>query len=255
MTIEAGGHQNLNFTQTDCNNFIQRRRATLLKKGDANNLLAYFKKKKIEDESFFYEIRTNDDNEICGCFYCDGKSRQDYALFGDVVAFDTTFKTNNYEMVCAPIIGINHHGQTILFGCGLLDGETTEACTWFFEVFVQAMGGKKPKTIFTDQAASISAAIREVFPDSHHRLCLWHIFQNAAKHLNHVFEKFSTFSQEFRSCVYDPETIEEFKSSWKSLLEKFGLSENVWLKSLYEIREKWAQVYGRSNFCAGINCF
>lgn len=120
-------------------------------------------------------------------FFCDGKSRRDYAVFGDAVCFDTTFKTNNYNIVCAPIVGINNYGQTILFGCALLDGETTEACAWLFNVFLQAMKGKRPKTIFTDQAASIAAAIEEVLPDSHHRLCLWHIFQNAAKHLNHVF--------------------------------------------------------------------
>lgn len=83
------------------------------------------------------------------------------------------------------------------------------------------MGGKKPKTIFTYQAASIAAAIREVLPLTHHRLCLWHIFQNAAKHLNHVFSEFSTFSQAFKSCIYDPETIEEFESSWKALLDNY----------------------------------
>lgn len=155
-------------------------------------------------------------------------------------------------MVCAPIVGVNHHGQTILFGCGLLDGETSEACKWFFDVFLEAMGGKKPKTIFTDQAASIASAIREVLPESHHRLCLWHIYQNAAKHLNPVFEKFSMFSQDFKRCIYDPESVEEFESSWKDLLDYYDLTENDWLKDLYELREKWAQIYGRSNFCASM---
>ncbi|XP_024177242.2 protein FAR1-RELATED SEQUENCE 5 isoform X3 [Rosa chinensis] len=252
LTVEAGGPENLNFLQTDCNNFIQRRRAKFLKKGDAQCLLDYFKKKQMEDKSFFYAIRTNIDNEICGCFFCDGKSRSDYTIFGDVVVFDTTFKTNKYDMVCAPIVGVNHHGQTILFGCGLLDGETTEACKWFFDVFLQAMGGKKPKTIFTDQAASIASAIREVLPNSHHRLCLWHIYQNAAKHLSQVFTKFSTFSQAFKSCIYDPESVEEFESSWKDLLDYYDLKENEWLKDLYNLREKWAQIYGRCNFCAGM---
>ncbi|KAL6205398.1 hypothetical protein ACLB2K_022658 [Fragaria x ananassa] len=198
LTVEAGGPKNLNFLQTDCNNFIRRRRAEFLEK----------------------------------------------------VVFDTTFKTNKYGMVCAPIVGVNHQGQTILFGYGLLDGETSEACKWFFNVFLEAMGGKKPKTIFTDQAASIASAIREVLPESHHHLCLWHIYQNAAKHLNPVFEKFSMFSQDFKRCIYNPESVEEFESSWKDLLDYYDLTENDWLKDLYELREKWAQIYGRSNFCA-----
>ncbi|KAK9926866.1 hypothetical protein M0R45_024074 [Rubus argutus] len=55
-----------------------------------------------------------------------------------------------------------------------------------------------------------------------------------------------------KACVYDPETIEEFESSWKDLLDYYDLKENGWLKELYQLREKWAQVYGRSNFCAGM---
>ncbi|KAK2641793.1 hypothetical protein Ddye_023556 [Dipteronia dyeriana] len=128
MATEARRSQHLNFIEADCNNFIMRKRAEFLKKGDAKCLLEYFKQKQIGDKSFFYAIRTNSENEICGCFFCDGKSRRDYVLFGDVICFDTTFKTNNYNMVCAPIVGVNNHGQSVLFGCGLLDGETTEAC-------------------------------------------------------------------------------------------------------------------------------
>lgn len=114
------------------------------------------------------------------------------------------------------------------------------------------MGGNKPMTIFTDQAASNTAAIREVLPLTHHHLCLWHIFHNAAKYLNHVFSEFSTFSQAFKSCIYDPETIKEFESSRKALLDDHDLSENTWLQGLYEFHEKWAQIYGQSNFCAGM---
>jgi zinc finger SWIM domain-containing protein 3 len=147
-------------------------------------------------------------------------------IFDDVVVFDTTLKTNNYDIVCALIVGINHHGQTILFGCGLLDGEIIEACKWFFDVFLQAMVGKKPKTIFRNQVASISNVIREVLPGFHHCLCLWHIYQNAAKHLSQVFSELSTFSQAFKSCVYDLKTIKEFESSWKALLDDYVMKEN-----------------------------
>ena len=31
-----------------------------------------------------------------------------------------------------------------------------------------------------------------------------------------------------------------------------GLRENSWLQGIYSLREKWAQVYARSHFCAGV---
>ena len=49
-------------------------------------------------------------------------------FFGDVVIFDTTYNTNRYGMIFAPLTGVNHHGQTIIFGCGFLSDETIVIC-------------------------------------------------------------------------------------------------------------------------------
>ncbi|KAB2613207.1 protein FAR1-RELATED SEQUENCE 5-like [Pyrus ussuriensis x Pyrus communis] len=88
------------------------------------------------------------------------------------------------------------------------------------------MDGKAPGTIFTDQAQSITPAISE----------------NAARNLNHVFSE----------CIYDPETIEEFESSWNKLLDDYELGGNDCLEGIYLLREKWAQIYGQYHFCTGI---
>ena len=48
---------------------------------------------------------------------------------------------------------------------------------WLFETFLSAMSGKQPKTIFTDQSAAMANAIEDVFPESNHRLCVWHIIR------------------------------------------------------------------------------
>ncbi|XP_026414157.1 protein FAR1-RELATED SEQUENCE 5-like [Papaver somniferum] len=253
MREESGCARNLNFTRIDSNNFIQRiKRLEFFKKGDAQCLLDYFKKKKQENKHFFYCFRTNEDGETRGVFFCDAQSRRDYALFGDAVCFDTTFRTNNYNMLCAPIVGINNHGQTTLFGCGLIDGESTDAVVWLFNTFMEAMEGKRPVSIFSDQAPGILKAVEEVFPDSHHGLCLWHISQNAAKHLGKTFSEYKSFASDFKSCIYDPETIDEFEKNWKKMLEDYKLTNNEWLQGIYDLREKWAQVYSHSYFCAGI---
>lgn len=249
---EAGGPEYLNFIQSDCSNLLGKERASLLKQGDAHCLLQYFKKRKEENKHFFYSFLTNDNLEIRGIFFCDGLSRRDYALFGDVICFDTTFRTNNYGLVCAPIVGVNNHGQTTIFGCGLLEGETSDAVVWMFNTFLEVMGGKKPGTIFTDQSMAISKAISIVFPEAHHRLCIWHIYQNGLKHLSSVFKKYESFSARFKECIYEPETVEEFDEMWNALLVDYGLENNKWLKGLYELREKWAQVYAHAYFCAGI---
>ncbi|XP_020426620.1 protein FAR1-RELATED SEQUENCE 5 [Prunus persica] len=92
-----------------------------------------------------------------------------------------------------------------------------------------AMSGKKPKSILTDQDAAMSAALALKWPETSHRLCIWHIYQNAAKHLSGVFEKFKDFSKDFSSCIYDYEDEDAFLNAWNSMLGKYTLVGNDWL--------------------------
>ena len=48
------------------------------------------------------------------------------------------------------------------------------------------MSEKKPITIFTDQDATMLAAIKVVMPKIYHTSCSWHMWQNAEKHLGHL---------------------------------------------------------------------
>ena len=87
--------------------------------------------------------------------------------------------------------------------------------------------------------------------ETYHILCLWHIYQNALKNLNHLFKSQKTFNADCRSCIDDGEYEEEFISAWENMLEKYDLQENEWLQDLFKEREKWAMVYGRNTFSAG----
>ena len=145
------------------------------------------KNKQLENPSFFNAIHINkEDGRIANFFWGDSQSIMDYKCFGDAVSFDTTFQTNKFEMSFAPILRANHHKRTVIFGAALLYSETIESFVWLFETFMAAMSGKHPSTIFTDQDAAMAGAIAFVFPNTSHRLCLWHICLNAAKHFGHV---------------------------------------------------------------------
>ncbi|XP_026410626.1 protein FAR1-RELATED SEQUENCE 5-like [Papaver somniferum] len=217
FSVESGGSQILNFTQMDCNNHIQRRRRQdVLKKGDVEHLLEYFLEKQKDNPYFFYAIEMDEPGQLCNYFWTDAKCMMDYSFFGDVLIFDTTFGTNGYDKPFAPFVGKNNHGPTTLFGCALLLDGSTDSFVLLFKTFLNAMNGKHPQTIFTDQATPIMNAINLVFPNTHHRLCLCHIFELAAKHLSHVFASSEFFSKDFKKCIYENETKDEFESMWKS---------------------------------------
>ncbi|KAK8575688.1 hypothetical protein V6N12_063355 [Hibiscus sabdariffa] len=74
--------------------------------------------------------------------------------------------------------------------------------------------------------------------------------RKVAKHLSDVLERFSSFTKDFSSCVYDHDEEEEFLNAWDQMLVKYNLENNSWLQKQFELREKWALVYGRQTFCA-----
>jgi zinc finger SWIM domain-containing protein 3 len=112
------------------------------------------------------------------------------------------------------------------------------------------MSDKHPQTIITDEDAAMAKAISIVLPDSIHKLCVWHMNQNACKHLAGVVPDYKKFNADFQHCIYDIEEEDEFISAWNGMLDKYGLHENEWLQRWFEKRKHWALVYGRNTFSA-----
>ncbi|KAJ0100266.1 hypothetical protein Patl1_21120 [Pistacia atlantica] len=117
--------------------------------------------------------------------------------------------------------------------------------------FLEAMGNRQPKIIFTDGCQALSDALEVVLPDTKHLLGLRYIFQNTAEHLS-SYSGQTDFDSLFNKCIFDCASEEEFESMWGSLLEQYNLYENSWLKDLYALRGKWSQYTCKSIFSAGM---
>ncbi|KAG6410787.1 hypothetical protein SASPL_128856 [Salvia splendens] len=251
LTNEAGGAQNVGFTLQDCRNFLQSKRMNLISAGDCQSLLKHLQSLQASGSNLFYSFQVDDQNRMTNFFWCDGASRIDYDYFGDVVVFDTTYRTNKYNMVCAPFVGVNNHWKNVLFGCAFMLDETITSFIWVFETFMEAMGGKAPKTIFTDQDSAMANAIGKVFPNSVHRLCVWHISKNATQHISHLLSD-SRFKAKLNKIMYEVEMENEMEQLWRDLCEEWNVGENKWLCNLYSLRHKWCPAFNRASFSAGI---
>ncbi|KAL6312425.1 hypothetical protein AAG906_016379 [Vitis piasezkii] len=151
---------------------------------------------------FFYLMDLSDDGHLRNVFWIDSRSRAAYGYFGDVVAFDTVCLSNKYEIPLLAFVGVNHHGQPVLLGCGLLADETPETYIWLFRAWLTCMSGRPPQTIITDQCKALQSAIAEVFPRAHHRLCLSHVMQRILEKLGDLQEN-EPFRTALNRTVYD----------------------------------------------------
>ncbi|XP_015889513.2 protein FAR1-RELATED SEQUENCE 5 [Ziziphus jujuba] len=246
---EYGGISNVGFTERDCRNYMRSSRQRTLG-GDTQHLLDYLRSKQAENPAFFYAVQGDEDQCMSNIFWADPKARTNYTYFGDTVTFDTTYRSNRYRLPFAPFTGVNHHGQPVLFGCALLINESESSFVWLFETWLAAMSGRSPVSITTDHDRVIRLAVTQVFPESRHRFCKWHIFKECQEKLSHVLSEHPSFEAELHKCVNLTESVEEFESCWLSIIDRYDLREHEWLQSVYSNRRQWVPVYLRDAFFA-----
>ncbi|XP_042955964.1 protein FAR1-RELATED SEQUENCE 4-like isoform X2 [Carya illinoinensis] len=249
----AGGFENLSFNEKDCRNYVDKICNIQLGKGGAGALCDYFARMQYKNDGFFSLIDMDDDGRLRNVFWADARSRAAYKYFGDVVAFDTTYLTNKYGVPFVLFVGVNHHGQSILLGAGLISSEDTETFTWLFQTWLNCMDGEAPKAIITDQDKAMKNAIALVFPNSRHRFCLWHILKKVPEKLGSHDAYKTGLKSQLLNCIYDPQTIEEFEKCWEVLITTCNLQENAWLQSLHTERMYWAPVFMKEVFWAGMS--
>ncbi|XP_020272151.1 protein FAR1-RELATED SEQUENCE 5-like [Asparagus officinalis] len=250
LGVQSGGIENIGCTQRDLYNHERDIRADL-KGHDGEMFYEYLKLEQGKNPSFTFQIEADEEQKITRCFWSDATSRRAYNFFGDVVIFDTTYNTNRYGLIFAPIMGVNNHGQTILFACGFLNHESVDDFVWLFNQFLASMPGGAPKMIITDQDPAMTKAFPLVLPNTFHRYCSWHILIKFSEKIDAV--KYSIYKSEFSACIWKSETPEEFDIQWESLIKKSGLEGNKWLQDQYELRSRWIPAYVNHVFSADMS--
>ena len=215
---------------------------------DMTKLLDNFRNKKSDDPSFFYKFDLDEETRVKNIFWRDGSSLKYYEEYGDCVSFDTTYMTNKYRLPFAPFVGITGHAQTCLFGCAFLHDETAETFKWVFETFLESMGGKHPRSIITDQDKAMKAAIPEVFPNTRHRNCLFHIKNKCYNKNLKVFAKNKGLYEIFEDTVNNCLSEEEFEYLWGKMIEDKKLENNKYFTRMWETRERFIPVYYKHDF-------
>ncbi|GLT48002.1 hypothetical protein SLA2020_216470 [Shorea laevis] len=220
---------------------------------DIQLLFEHFMCMQDENPDFFYAIDLDHEMIARSVFWVDAKGRHDYIHFSDVVFFDTFYIRNKYKIPCIPIVGVNHHFQYMLLGCALIGDLSTSAIVWLMQTWLKAVGGQAPELIITDQDKTLNEAVQNVFPNSGHSFCLWHILGKMSEILGDSLSQDERFMAKFKKCVFRSWTDEQFEKRWGKIVEKFELKENEWILSLYEDRKKWVPAYMRNKFLAGMS--
>ncbi|KAK9666068.1 hypothetical protein RND81_14G157900 [Saponaria officinalis] len=216
----VNGYENIGATLNDFKNF-HRDVKCYINERDGQLFVDRFKNLADTREDFYFDYEVDADNSVARAVWADGAARRNYAVFGDAVSFDSTYSTNKYSMVFTPFTGVDNHRRSVTFCGALLFRENGESFTWLFRRFLEAMGGKEPQYIITDQDPGIIASVANVFKTVRHRFCTWHI-------MNKVLVKY------------------EFDIRWSDIMAEHMVGpEREWFQEVFKIRRQWVLAHCR----------
>ncbi|XP_025703957.1 protein FAR1-RELATED SEQUENCE 5-like [Arachis hypogaea] len=242
----AGGYSLLGFTKKDAYNYIDKMRCSKITDGDSNAAIVYLEGKVAADPMAMARFNLTEDGMLANMFWADGISRVDYQYFGDVIAFDSTYKKNKYNRPLVIFSGLNNHKQTTIFGFGLVLNETIASYTWMLENLLEVMCNKPPSVVVTDGDDTMIATVKKVFSEATHRLCAWHLQKNVTSNGSEQM-----FREIFSKWLYADMEVDEFEFQWDQAVGEYGLHQKCWATQMYEKRHMWASAYLRGKFCVG----
>ncbi|XP_015880033.3 protein FAR-RED IMPAIRED RESPONSE 1-like [Ziziphus jujuba] len=105
--------------------------------------------------------------------------------------------------------------------------------------------------IITDQDPAMTKAIAHSLPNTFHRYCSWHIIEKFSTYLNAI--TYRDFYKDFQQCIWESECPMEFERKWATIVEKASLYNNDWLRSIFEMRNRWVPANVNHIFLAGMS--
>ncbi|KAL3849133.1 hypothetical protein ACJIZ3_011015 [Penstemon smallii] len=251
----------LPFIEKDVRNFVRsckktlEENDTLLTVKRDNDLLELLEACKVEverDGEFVYTFTTDENGRIENIAWAYGNSIRAFSVFEDVVIFDTSYRSVTYNMILGLWFGIDNHGRPVLFGCTLLQDETSQSFSWALQVFVRFMRGRQPQIVVTDMDSGLRDALAVEMPNTKHIISIWQVLSKMSSWFSlQLGLQYSDFISEFDMLCH-LENVEDFEHQWNHLVARFGIGSDKHIALLFSYRTSWPFCYIRSFFLARI---
>lgn len=240
-----------NFVRT-CKKSVQENDVILTEKRE-NELMELLETCKVtaqRDDGFVFNCSTDESGKVENIAWTYGNSIRAFSVFGDVVIFDTTYRSITYNMILGVWLGIDNHGKPVFLGCTLLQDETSRSFSWALKVFVRFMRGRWPQILVTDIDSGLRDAISIEMPNTKHIISIWKVLSKMSSWFSlPLGVQYSDFKSEFDMLCHQ-ENVEDFEQQWNHVVARFGIGSDKHIDLLFSYRTCWPFCYVRNFFLA-----
>ncbi|XP_021717947.1 PKS-NRPS hybrid synthetase CHGG_01239-like [Chenopodium quinoa] len=145
-----------------------------------------------------------------------------------VIGMDSTYKKNRYGMPFFEIVGVTPTNQNFLVTYAFMRSESEESYRWVLQCLRLLIGHhREPSVLLTDRELGLCAALKSVFPNTRHMLCVWHINKDVEAKFTSMFEKKKEIGAKFKN------------GRWRHVIN--ATSEEAYERELVELKTKWSR--------------
>jgi hypothetical protein len=193
----------------------------------------------LEEYNFFFQFVRNEEGQLHSLFAAHPESIKLLRRFHDIFLFDCTYKTNKYGMPVLNICGVTGSNKTTAIAICLLAKETEEDFVWALRQLAKLLRQERisyPRLVVTDRDRALLHAIRRVFPNTHQRLCEWHMKKDIQAYTRSTFKQVLNLrTQRF----VDNEQATEFLSLFTKALT--SSTQNEFEEACTSLQTNWLQ--------------
>ena len=239
------------------------------KEHDAAGIIEELEKRRSTGLEFMSAV--DSDSRLKGLFVECEFGMAEWARGGtcNTVLFDPTASTNRYRLKLCPFTTVSPSGQTVVIAYALIDSESEAMFEWVFRCFITVFK-VPPLAFFTDGDPNIARAlgtIRELWPNFHHFLCIFHLSKNLYTHIHPLYNGnvagWREVHNEWWRLAKDTDCASKNKfdaefDDFIALVGRTARGETKshqldWLKTMKASKHKWAARYTWSVCTWGIH--
>jgi hypothetical protein len=137
--------------------------------------------KQLTFSNYTSSSKVDSNGNLKALFFIHTLSLELLSCYHTVLFLDCTYKTNKYNMPLLHFAGVSGNNKTFSAAFCFLAEENLEYYSWALKTFSSILTSHQippPNVLLTDRELALMNAIAEVFPNSTHMLCTWHIDKN-----------------------------------------------------------------------------